>query len=339
MKGVVTGMMKRKNKRNKEENKYNAENEIIIGVTTRPKENVRVDKKTTRTNKKDKEKILNHKKNRKINNKNLKDKRNNLKKEITKEQKIRKINSKKVVISIIFLLFIALGGTIYYLTTPVFNISNIEVYGNEKNSEETYISLSKIDIGTTNIFAITNNGIKKNIKENSYVEDVSIKRKFPNTLQIHILERKVAYQINYSNNYIYLDGQGYILEIAEDKKDFPIIKGLGIINENIQTGHRLIEEDLIKLNVVAKVINYCKYNAIENKITSIDVTDNTDYILKFEEDKKTVYLGDASNLSERLSLLKTILKNEKNKNIEIFMNGNINEDDVYIRYLDEKKGT
>lgn len=334
----------KKNKKDKKDNKYNAENEIIIGVTTKPKEEiVRVEKKkTTRTNPSKNKKVkTNDKKN--VNPKNkknvqaTKNKTNKKvhKKEITKEEQIRKLNSKKIIISIIILLFIALGGTIYYLTTPVFNIANVEIYGNKKNSTETYISLSKINIGTTNIFAITNNSIGKNIKENSYVKEVEMKRKLPNTIQLYITEREVAYQIEYTEKYIYLDNQGYILEISEDKKYVPKIKGFSTLKGNINVGQRLIDEDLIKLNVVAKIINYCKYNTIENKLTDIDVTDDTNYIMYFKEDKKTVYLGDASNLSERLSLLKTILNNEKNKEIEIFMNGNLNEYEVYIRYKDK----
>lgn len=342
-------MAKNSNKKNKKDNKYNAENEIIIGVTTKPKEKVRVEnKKTTRTNTK-----LNQKKKDKVNNINTKNIQNKKKvqdkstklnknlnkkvhnKEITKDSQIKRMNAKRVIISIVIILFIALGGTIYYLTTPVFNIANIEIYGNNKNSSETYISLSKINIGTTNIFGITNNSINKNIKENPYVEEVKMKRKFPNTIQLYITEREVSYQIKYSNRYIYLDSQGYILEIAEEKKEVPVIEGFATIKESINVGQRILEEDLIKLNVVAKFINYCKYNTIENKITEIDVTEDTNYIVYFKKDKKTVYLGDASNLSERLSLLKTILKNEENKKIEIFMNGDLNEDEVYIRYIDD----
>lgn len=351
----------KKNKNNTKQ--YNAENEIIIGVTTKPKEKERVEKKkTTRKSSQSVQKKVNKESNNKtkkttVRNKtvpkkkvsnNGKAKTNKTKKEDTKtnaninkltnyteetkEEIIKKINAKKIIVSIFILLFIALCGTIYYLTTPAFNISNIEVYGNDKNTVDTYISLSKINIGTTNIFAVTQNSIRKNIKENPYVEEVTIQRKLPNTLQINITERKVTYQVEYSNSYIYIDEQGYILEISEEKKDILLINGFSTIKNSIEPGQRLIEEDLIKLNVVAKVTNYCKYNTIENKITSIDVTDDTNYILYFKEDKKTVYLGDASNLSERLSLLKTILKNEKNKQIEIFMNGDLNKDNVYIRY-------
>ena len=141
----------------------------------------------------------------------------------------------------------------------------------------------------------------------------------------------MAYQIEYANSYIYLDNQGYILEIQEEKKDVSIIKGFNVTNETIKPGQRLGKDDLIKLNIVSKIINYCKYNNIENKITSLDVTDATNYILNFKEDEKIVYLGDASNLSERLSLLKTILKDEKGNKGEIFMNGDINKDKVYFR--------
>ena len=352
-------MAKNSNKKSKNSNKYNAENEIIIGVTTKPKEKVRVEKNTTRTNakpnvKKDSTKkrktnnVTNTKstKNKKsVSNKNKKvtkniksnkeTKRKITSNEITKEEHIRKTNAKKIMVSIIVLLFISLGGTIYYLTTPVFNISNVEVYGNEKNSVETYISLSKINVGNTNIFAVTENRIKNNLKENSYVEDVTIKRRLPNVLEINIVERKVEYQIKYSNNYIYLDDQGHILEISEEKQDVPNIDGFYTIKESVSVGQRLIQEDLVKLNIVAKIINYCKYNTIENKITDINVADDANYILYFKKDKKTVYLGDASNLSERLRMLKTILKNEKNKGIEIFMNGDVSKDDVYIRYAED----
>lgn len=345
-------MAKNSNKKNKKDNKYNAENEIIIGVTTKPKEKVRVEKKkTTRTNtNSNKNKIdkSNNNKNRNLQNKNkvqakstqVKKISNNKvhNKEITKDEQIKRINAKKIIISIAILLVIALGGTIYYLTTPVFNITDIKVYGNEKNSPETYISLSKINLGTTNIFAVNNSGINKNLKENAYVEEVNMERKLPNIIELYITERKVSYQIKYIDKYILLDNQGYILEISEEKKEVPIIEGFSTIKGNINVGQRLLEEDLIKLNVVAKFINHCKYNTIENKITDIDVTDDTNYIVYFKKDKKTVYLGDASNLNERLSLLKTILTNEKDKEIEIFMNGNLNEDEVFIRYVEKKKG-
>ena len=104
----------------------------------------------------------------------------------------------------------------------------------------------------------------------------------------------------------------------------------------MQPGKRLATEDLLKLNTISKIMNYCDYNSIENEITNIDASNTSNYILNFEKDKKILYLGDASNLSERLTLLKTILKNEKGKKGEIFMNGDVNTDKVYFREDIEK---
>ena len=325
---------KSKNTRNKkQEEKYNADNEIIIGVTTVPK-NVRVDnKKSTRTKQAkniNKRRTSNKKNMKKVNkSRSSKPKKKNIK--TTKEQEIKKINTKKLVISFFILLVIIIAWMIYFLTTPMFNIANIEVTGNKKNSIETYISLSKIELNTTNIFGITKSGISKNIKENSYVESVEMKRKLPNTLQINIIEREVAYQAKYNDKYIYMDKQGYILEINNEKKNTTKILGLSSVKEALTEGQRLNNEDLLKLDTVLKIVNYCNYNSIENKISSINVSDTSNYIVNFDKEGQIAYLGDASNLSERILWLKTILEKEKGNKGEIFINGNLNDGKVYIK--------
>lgn len=327
---------KNKKTKNKQEEKYNADNEIIIGVTTKPKE-IRVDeKKSTRTQsvKNNKKKTSNKKNTKKINNRNNNKKANNnknKKKTITKEQEIKKVNTKKIIASILILFVIVIAGIIYFLTTPMFNIANIEVTGNDKNSVETYISLTKIELNSTNIFAVTKNRLIKNIKENPYVENVEIKRKLPNTLQINIDEREIAYQASYSDKYIYIDKQGYILEINNEKKHVTKILGLSSTNEALSEGQRLNNEDLQKLDTVLKIVNYCSYNSIENEISSIDISDTSNYTINFDKEGQVAYLGDASSLSERILWLKTILEKEKGNKGEIFINGNLNDSKVYFK--------
>ena len=43
-----------------------------------------------------------------------------------------------------------------------------------------------------------------------------------------------------------------------------------------------------------------------------------------EEEKKTIYLGDASNLSNRILYVQMILEEEKDKEGEFFVNGDLN---------------
>lgn len=312
--------------KNKNKEKYNAENEIIIGVTTRPKE-VRVDKKkSTRANSSSKnvKRTSSKKKQKKVNSK--------PKKVLTKDQEIKKSNRKKIILSFSILIVIMLGVAIYLLTTPMFNIVNIEVLGNEKNSAETYISLTQIELNNTNIFAITKSSIIKKVKQNPYVEEVIVKRKLPNTVQISITERKATYQAQYNNAYIDLDKQGYVLETNQEKKDIITILGLNSTKELITQGQRVSKEDLLKLDTVLKIVNYCNYNTIENKITSIDVADISSYTIHFGEEGKIAYLGDDTKLNEKILRLKEILEREKGNTGEIFVTQDeIDRNRVYFK--------
>lgn len=234
------------------------------------------------------------------------------------------------------LLFIVICGTIYYLTTPVFNIANIEVFGNNKNSIDTYISLTGVNINQTNIFGFTNSSMEKKIKENPYVESVEIKRKLPNTIQLYIQERNVDYQVAYLNSYIYLNNQGYILEINQEKENVTEIDGLSSISDNINEGYRLANEDLLKLDTILKITNYFKYNSnLEIELTKIDVNDISNYILEFKEEGKIAYIGDSSSITEKMTAVVKILEAEDGKK------GNIYADEDALKrnrvYFSEKK--
>ena len=318
-----------KKTKNKSKEKYIAENEIIIGVTTKPKEIKKDKKPTTKKNTKSKSSGTSSKKVQK-NNKKIKLVKE--KKDSEKEQKIKKLNRRRNIISIIVLLFICLAGSIYFLTTPMFNITNIEITGNKKNSVETYISLTGIELNSTNIFAITKNSIIRNIKENSYVENVEVKRKLPNVLQINITERTVAYQAEYNNNNIYIDNQGYILEINEEKQDYIKILGLSSTKDVLNEGQRLNKEDLIKLDTVLKIVNYFNYNSIESKITRINISDASNFIVNLDKEGKIAYLGNETKLNEKILKLKTILEKEKGNKGEIFIDEEaINRNRIYFK--------
>ena len=315
---------KKSNKKISPKEKNKAENEIIIGVTTVKKEN-RVEKeKSARKN--------NIKKRTKHN----QIKKLNKKEEISKENIIRKNNKKRVILCCFFSLIILVACIVFLMTTPKFYITEIKVDGYNKNSEETYISLTKIELNTTNIFTISKNNIIKNIEENPYVDSVQIRRELPGTLHITVKERTVAYQVENSGKYAYIDKQGYILEIGEELKTTTKLIGLECTNKDITEGQRLDNDDLIKLELILKIINQCKYNNIENEITDVDISNKANIKLNIENGNKVVYLGDASNINERVLWLKTILEKEKKNKGEIFINGDLNNSRIYFKPINEK---
>ena len=265
--------------------------------------------------------------------------RNNIKKEeqkkkpFTKNQrkKERIIKRVKRIVKIIILLGIIIGAIVFATCSPIFNIQDIEVLNNSKVSSDTIISLSGINKGE-NIFKFISSNIVNNIKQNAYIEDVKIKRVIPSKVQIEVQEREAKFSIPVLGQYAYLSSQGYILEIAQNELNLPVIYGLETPEENIVAGNRLINEDLEDLETVLRIMNSMQENELYDKVTNIDISNKNDYIVYMQGEQKTIHLGDASNLSNRLLYVKAILEEEKDKEGDIFVNGDLNSDfKVYFR--------
>ena len=163
------------------------------------------------------------------------------------------------------------------------------------------------------------------------MEDVKIKRSIPNKINIIVEERKPSFIVEYGNGYVYINNQGYILEISSKKIEVPILFGIKTESEQMIEANRLCDEDLRKLSTVLKIMSVAEVNDIAGIITSIDITNDRDYKLYFDTEQKEAYLGDCSDLETRMLYLTAILKSESGKPGEIFVNMNLNLDDAFFR--------
>lgn len=258
-------------------------------------------------------------------NRNNQVKKQQTQKRMTKKQAQIERKKKKIkrIIKWTTLFLLIIGGIVFALVSPVFNIKEIQVINNSQIATETIVSLSQLQVGQ-NSFRFNKNKVVKEIKTNPYVESVDIKRKFPNKIEISIEERNRNYNVEFLNGYAYINNQGYILEISEQKLDLPVIIGISTEQEQIVEGNRLNTDDLEKLETVIKIMNICKNYDLDTKISSIDISNKNDYIIYMEEEKKTIYLGDDSNLSNKMLYVPTILQENQGKEGTIYLNGDIN---------------
>ena len=250
--------------------------------------------------------------------------------QITEKQarQIKKVKKALINVSLIILIITAIT---LFLLSPIFSIENISIKNNEKLSQEEIISLSQIEKGT-NLFKIRNAEIKNNIKENAYVDEVKVNRILPNTIEITVTERQVAYLLEYGSSYAYIDEQGYILEISsENITDKIKIRGYKTTEDNIKPRNRLIKEDLNKLNDVAIITDTAKNSGINAQITSINIENQNEYSLYMESEKKTVHIGSISNLDTKMLYLQVMLEKEKDNEGEIFLNIDFKTKNPYFK--------
>lgn len=315
-------MKQKQKKKQNGNNKFNFDDEYIIGISTTAlpsKQKISKKKVKKKNNKKDKK---------------------NTKKDTRKIPSRPKMHEKRSlawnrIIKLFSVICLLVGAGAFLCLSPTFNLQEIAVEGNSIVSSDTIRSLSGIEL-YKNIFMINKADAVQHVQESSYVENAKISRVLPNKIRIKIEERIEKYLLEFAEGkYAILDGQGYILKITSEHKELPILIGAKTsIDEIIKdkgNKNRLCEKDLKKLDVVANIIQTAQNYEVDTFITKIDISDGDNFKLILEQEGKNVYLGNCTDLNTRILFMKEILNSQKGKNGDMFINGNLLDDKVFFR--------
>ena len=273
----------KKKKVSKMKNEEILENEIIIGLNTKPVQPKKTKKKKISKKKKTKSKLT---------------------KKGQRRLKIIKWTSLLILFTIIII------GIMF---SSLFNIKSIIVINNKKISEQEIINLSYLKINE-NMFKTAKFKSINNIKTNPYIENVKISKNLNGTIKINVTERKPTYLIELDNGYAYINNQGYILEISAIKEEIPLISGISTEKDNIIPGNRLNVEDLEKLEVVIQIMKTAEEKNLSKLITNIDISNNKDYVLNLSEKQKTIHFGDETKIYEKILWIEYAI--QENEGIE-----------------------
>lgn len=321
---------KNSNVKNKnEDNKFSFDNEIIIGLPkVEQKEASKKKKKPVKKQKNVKKKNTGKKQKSKIS----KNKKKAQKAISPKQQELKNKKKKRnlKIAKYSFLIICIIAIIIATMTSPLFNIKEITVEGNEKTTNDEIVGLSEISIGE-NTYKTNMKKAKEKILENSYINSVEIKRKLPSKVLITVEERKTTFMIEYGSAYVYINNQGYILEISSEKLEVPIIQGAETLTEDFIEGKRLCIEDLEKMSTVIKIMEVAANNEISDFITRIDIQNSQNYKIVFESEQKVAYLGDESDLNTKILNIKAILEKESGIKGEIFVNMDLKTNNPIFR--------
>lgn len=206
----------------------------------------------------------------------------------------------------IFMLLILLCVMFF---APFFNISRIEVTGISRMTEDEVISSSGVITGS-NIFSLNLNNVKKNIKDIPYVNNVKVKRGFPNVLKLIVTETEpFAYIKNNDNQFILIDQEGSMLEITEALPQMHLLELKTQKIENPVLGQTFLDKNENNFKKYLAIRNEIVDNNIIDKVSLIDVS--IDYELNIKYNQLEVKFGENINSEEldyRLTSLQKILE-------------------------------
>jgi hypothetical protein len=218
-----------------------------------------------------------------------------------KEQKMRRIA---------FFSFLALVAVLIVMFfTPLFNIKNVVISGNNRISEEEIVNTVG-EIEGKNLFSYRKGKIKNRLYKISYVEKVSVKKKtFPPTISIDIKECIPAFQAEYAGGFTVVDKSGKVLEqTAERIEGVPTM--LGVLITSAKEGDAVAFKDAESQKIIMSCVENMEKAGIMADITVMSFEDMTNITFNYQN-RLDVICGTHIDFQRKLALFKEAVNSNK----------------------------
>ena len=204
------------------------------------------------------------------------------------------------------LLAVMICAALFFIASVFFEVKHIEVTGTGKYLPEYVAGLSGVESGDKLLF-INKFEISQNLfAELPYVKAVKVRRSFPNTVVIEVTERKPAAKLLSGGISYIIDEDAYLLDYTAlgDEYRLPVING--VAPSTNEPGKQLAFEDPLMLDSLKGILSELVNSDWIENISEINL--EKIYNISFSyANRYTVVLGDTSELSRKLSVLKAVL--------------------------------
>ena len=250
-----------------------------------------------------------------------------------RKQRIEKKKKRRRVIFNILLFLLAVMSSAYIIIyTEVFNVKEIQVYGNKQMTETEIIELSGLNIGD-NLLRIEKRISENRVATGVMIKEAEIKRKLPDIIQIHVIERQEAVFMMDPTQAIILDYEGIPLKYSEaDANNLPMIR---LDRElTFRLGEMVsIDNSDIKVLTLIELLYYIKINGFDY-VGHIDIRNNQVFVTTSYG--TLIKLDYRSNMKYQILFTKEIINDRMKNNQDIlglidFTRG---ENPVYIDFDD-----
>ncbi len=215
---------------------------------------------------------------------------------------------------LICLLMGGIAGTVYGIKKwmqccPYFFVSHVEVEGANRISSDEIVSLSSVKEGD-NIFSLDFAAIRHRILKNPWVRDVSVERRLPDKVIIHVEERE-PYALARINDRIFLvDKYGEPFKPLDPKEIFsaPVITGVELKLTSSETGAgALVDHE--KMKVAISIVKMSKRGVRAlgfNNISQIDFPNGKNVVI-YTADKAVPFVLDLEKYKKQFYRAEKIL--------------------------------
>ncbi len=218
-------------------------------------------------------------------------------------RRIKQMQRRRIIFrSTLLILCVVVLLSVILFMTPLFNIREITLEGNNRVSPETLLEQLPFQQGE-NLFKISEGAVKNKLSGISYIRDVQVEKDFfPPKIHIIVSEKKPVAAIAMNGTYGIIDMK---CEVLEEGSEIPEkIPELVYYHEDAETFMK-DEEAIYELT---RFYEICDKIGLTDKITAMELLEENE--INFEYDGRLkVICGSGLDMEKKLPLLKETVNN------------------------------
>ena len=209
--------------------------------------------------------------------------------------------------AILLLLGVLVFGFNYLYSSKYFKIKTVMVTGNSHYSSEQIKKVADVGIGA-NIFEINKKNIEDKLSaELTWVNSISLRKVFPDKIEISITERKPYIRLVYGGKYFILDKEAVVLDEISDEKS-SLYAGYLLVTNGIkfypEIGEKIAKKSILSAADIYDALDVELKTII--KEAYISGSTNSEIVLITFENKQIIF-GTSDKIVDKNAILRQIL--------------------------------
>lgn len=203
------------------------------------------------------------------------------------------------------IVFIFIIAQFIFLSSSLFQLKVVDISGDDGTTKSEITRNMNSMLGK-NIFSISLSDIKKSLKENFWIKDVSISYSFPGKLKIILKNKKPQAVVCNDRDKVWYEvsQDGDILNACADQETLSRLVKIAVASP-VKPGLKI---DTEKVSEAKKAIN-CLPEIVKNNMDYVSINSSGEFILNAEFLNKNleINVGEPVNLEYKMKLLANIL--------------------------------
>lgn len=219
-----------------------------------------------------------------------------------KKSKKRRRNRRGPGLLIRLFCLVLICGAILAAVTVFFKVKDVKLVGETRYGSQVLIDAAGVKPGV-NLFFINKIAMEKRIrKDHPYLDEVVIRRRLPDTLEISVTESVPAVAIQENSGWWLMDRNGKLLEEVSYSQAQGSCMVSGCQVKEAKAGESAVFSDKEKSKALVTILNTAENSGILKEITAIDM--EKVFEIRFQyAGRFTVELGTVENIEKKIQFL------------------------------------